>query len=88
MHSAFNFPVKSGLNLCDYQKPSEETLHQLGNKYQYLKVLIIDEISVFEDLDIALKNIKNQNLLPFGGVSLLLVGGVLKLPPVNQKVCL
>ena len=87
LHSAFNFPVKSGLNLCDYQKPSEETLHKLRNKYQYLKVLIIDEISIFEDLDIALKNIKNQNLLPFGGVSLLLVRGVLKLAPVNQKVC-
>ena len=77
LHSAFNLPVKSRLKLCGYQKPSDETLHKLRNKYQYLKVLIIDEISMigretFEDLDLALKNIK-QNLLQFGGVSLLLV---------------
>ena len=78
LHSAFNLPVKSVLKSCGYQKPSEETYHKLRNKYQYLKVLIIDEISMirretFEDLDLALKNIK-QNLLQFDGVSLLLVG--------------
>ena len=28
-----------------YKKPSDDTLHMLRNKYQYLKVLIIDEIS-------------------------------------------
>ena len=42
---------------------------------------------IFEDLDIALKTIR-QNLLPFAGVSLLLVGDVLQLPHANQKVCL
>ena len=38
----------------------------------------------FKDLDIALRNVK-QNLLPFGGVSLVLVGDFLQLPLVNQK---
>ena len=47
----------------------------LRNKYQSLKVLIIDEISVmggeiFWHLDLALKAIM-QNSPPFGGVSLL-----------------
>ena len=89
LYSPFNLPVKSGLKLCGYQKPSDETLHKLRNKYQYLKVLITDEISMirretFEDLDLALKNIK-QNLLQFGGVSLLLVGDFLQFPSVNQK---
>ena len=87
--SAFNLPVKSGLKSYDYQKPIHQTLHKLRNKYQYLEVLIIDEISIigketFKDLDIDLKNIK-QNLLPFGGVSLLLAGDFLQIPPVNQK---
>ena len=90
LHSAFHLPVKSGLKSHEYKKPSDETLHMLRNKYQYLKVLIIDEISMigretFGHLDLALKAIM-QNLSPFGGVSLLVVGDFLQLPPVNQKV--
>ena len=89
LYSVFNLPFKLRLKSCGYRKPIEETFHKLRRKYQYLKVLIIDELSIigsetFEDSDIALKNIK-QNMLPFGGVSLLLVGGFLQLPPVNQK---
>ena len=61
----------------------------LRNKYQYLKVLIIDEISMigrgtFVHLDLALQAIM-QNLSPFGGLSLLIVGDFLQLPPVNQN---
>ena len=61
----------------------------LTNKYQYVKVVIIDEISMiqrktFGHLDLALKAIM-RNLLPFGGVSLLFVGDFVQLPSVNQK---
>ena len=38
----------------------------------------------FRHLDLALKAIM-QNALPFGGVSLLVVGDFLQLPPVSQK---
>ena len=60
----------------------------LRNKYQHLKVLIIDEISAigretFGHLDLVLKAIM-QNLSPFGGVSLLVVEDFLQLPPGNQ----
>ena len=44
LHSAFHLPVKSGLKLYGYKKPSDETLYVLRNKYQYLKVLITNEI--------------------------------------------
>ena len=76
LHSAFYLPVKSGLKFFEYKKPSGETLHMLRKKYQYLKVLIIDKISVigretFGHLDLTLKAIM-RNLLPFDGVSLLL----------------
>ena len=90
LHSAFHLLVKSGLKSYEYKKPSDETLHILRNKYQYLKkVLIIDEISVigretFGRLDLALKAIM-QNSSPFHGVSLLVVGDFLQLPHVNQK---
>ena len=88
-HSAFHPPVKSGLKSYEYEKPSDETFHMLRKKYQYLKVLIIDEISMigretFGHLDLALKAIM-QNSSPFGGVSLLVVGDFLQFPPVNQK---
>ena len=60
LHSAFHLPVKSGLESYEYKKPSDETLRMLRNKYQYLKVLIIDEISIigretFGHLHLALK---------------------------------
>ena len=38
----------------------------------------------FEHLDLALKII-TQNSSPFGGVSLLVVGDFLQLPPVNPR---
>ena len=70
LHSAFYLPVKSGLKSYKYKKPSDETLHMLRNKYQYLKVLITDEISIigretFRHLEISLKAII-QNSLPLG----------------------
>ena len=64
-------------------------LYMLRNNYQYLKVFIIDEIlmirrETFGHLDLVLKTIM-QNLSPFGGVSLLVLGDFLQLPSVNQK---
>ena len=89
LHFAFHLRVKSGLKSYEYNKPNDETLHMLRNKYQYLNVLIIDQISVigrenFGHSDLALKAIM-QNSSPFDGVSLLVVGDFLQLSPVNQK---
>ena len=61
----------------------------LRNKYQDLKFLIIDETlligrGTFGHLDLSLKAIM-RNSLPFGGVSLLVVGDFLQLPPSNQR---
>ena len=76
--SAFYLPVKSGLKSYKYKKPSDKTLHMLRNKYQYLNVLIIDEISIIGrdtsgHLNVSSKVIM-QNSSPFHGVSLLAVG--------------
>ena len=89
LHSAFYLPVKSGLKFFEYKKPSGETLHMLRKKYQYLKVLIIAEISVigretFGHIDLALKAIM-QNSSPFGGFFYLVVGDFLQLPPVDPE---
>ena len=89
LHSAFHLPVKSGLKSYEYKTLSAETLHMLRYKYQYLKFLIIYEISMIggetiEHFDLALKAIM-QNSSPFVGVSLLVVGDFLQLLPDNQK---
>ena len=92
LHSAFQLPLKSGLKSYDYKKPSDETLyHMLRNKYQYWKVLIIDEISMigretFRHLDLVLKAIV-QNSSPFGGVSLVVVGYFYNFHLLTKKVC-
>ena len=87
LHSAFHRPVKSGLKSFEYKMPSDETLHMLRNK-PVLKsfdneILMIGR-ETFGHLDLALKAIM-QSSPPFGGVSLLIVGDFLQLPPVNQK---
>ena len=46
LHSAFHLPVKSALKSYACKKPINEAIHILRNKYQYLKVLIIDEKSM------------------------------------------
>ena len=46
LHSSFRLPVKSGYNCYENWKLSDEALHILRNKYKYLQVLLIDEISI------------------------------------------
>ena len=69
LHSPYYLLVQSVLKSYQYKKPSDEMLHLLINKYQYLKFLITDEISMieretFEHLRLPLKTIM-QNLSPF-----------------------
>ena len=92
LHSAFHLPIKSGSKSYGYKKPGGEIVHLLRNKYQYLKVLIIDEIFMigrekFEHLDLALQAIK-QRSFPFGRVSLVVVGDFLRRHLLIKKVCL
>ena len=89
LHSAFHLPVKTGNKFFGYRKPRDEVLHSMRNKYKYLKVVLIDEISMtgqetFDYTDKTLQLIKN-NTLPFGGVSVISIGDFLQLPPVQQQ---
>lgn len=54
---------------------------------QELELLIIDEVSMLradmlDEIDIILRNIRRQPLMPFGGVQVLYIGDLFQLPPV------
>ena len=88
VHTVFQLPLY-GPNKRPKTELKGKELQYLQNKYKYLKVLIIDEISMvgkltFRDLNKFLRQIKNNNL-DFGGTSALLVGDLFQLPPVKQS---
>ena len=71
-----------------YIQPGAEVLHILRSRYAYLKILLIDEISMtgldaFNHLNKTLQVI-NQSTLPFGGIYLLAIGDFLQLPSVKK----
>ena len=86
LHTAFSFGFGSSStsNLI-----SDEKLDALRKSLQYLKIIIIDEISMvsadmFYCLNKRLCSIF-QNLLPFGGISIILVGDLMQLKPVRGR---
>jgi hypothetical protein len=88
LHSAFKLPVRN--SMISKIKLSDKDLDTLHNEYKYLKVLIIDEISMigfvsFHDLNSRLQAIMMNDHDVFGGVSILAVGDFLQLPPVKQN---
>ena len=87
LHSAFHLPLHGENMNCKTELRGKE-LQNLQMKYKYLRVLIVDEISMvgrqtFEDLNAFLQQIKN-NQLPFGGIAILVIGDFFQLPPVKQ----
>ena len=89
MHSAFHLPVQQPNRAFRYKKRPDAELHELRNKYRFLKVLLVDEISMiggdtFQHLDLALQDIMNKPDKEFGEVSVMTIGDFLQLPPVMQ----
>ena len=89
VHSAFQLPIRRAGRSFEYTKAGSERIHTLRNKYKFLKVLIVDEISMlgnetFNHLNLRLQDIMG-NRFPFGGVSLLICGDLLQLQPVKQQ---
>jgi len=87
-HSAFSLPQRGEGRVCNLNLGNEK-LHKLRLKYRYLQVLLLDEVSMigettFNDLDMRLQKILNNDK-PFGGISVVLIGDLMQLPPVKQK---
>jgi len=93
LHSAFALPVKDVPSLSAWVKMSRATsmmAGSMGDKVRQARladILLVDEISMcsawlFELLDVRLRVWRGCADEPFGGVTLLLVGDFLQLPPV------
>ena len=83
MHQAFNF--KFGIK---HYSLSEQVREMKRNALSYLKLVIIDEMSMIKpdqlyQLHMRLQEIK-QNRRLFGGVSVILSGDLMQLPPVKS----
>src|SRR5277367_6234481 len=83
LHSAFRLPVNQNPNMPAL---GHDLCNTLSIKYEHLKLIIIDEISmvsnrIFNQLDQRLKQIMKCNE-PFGNVSVICVGDFNQLKPV------
>ena len=75
-------------NIDNFVKKIINNYNKLNN-YLFTDVLIIDEISMLDSetldfINIALKIIRN-NVEPFGGIQLIMLGDFAQLPPVNSN---
>ena len=84
IHSAFHVPANQ--NLSNYTKLTWDHLNTYRTKFQNLKWIICDEISMVSNymlryIHLRLQEIKSNNL-PFGGVNIIAVGDLYQLKPV------
>ena len=85
LHSAFSFNFgNTFLSLSDKARDEKRSL------LQNLKIVFVDEYSMIPadmlyQLDLRLKEIKQKTNVPFGGVSIFLLGDILQLRPVLGK---
>lgn len=89
LHSAFNLPIKDKSNKFEYKKPGTENLNRLRSNYINVKLIIVDEISMFGarsllHLHLTLRHIFEIYDKPFAGISVLAVGDLLQLNPVGD----
>lgn len=76
-------------SLSEYDLEALEEHKYLWDRFQKVKVLIIDEVSMLHHfrLDLVNKILKSfkRNNLPFGGIQVVLCGDFFQLPPVSRQ---
>ena len=87
LHSVFQLPMK-GKRSTDLKG---QALTKLQSDMLGIRYVIIDEYSVigqklFEWIDRRCKRATGQHSVPFGGISIILVGDIAQLPPITDKV--
>ena len=85
IHSAFNFDFGG-----KYYGLGDKLRARKRDELKNLKILVIDEISMVSSdmlylINLRLKEIKENDKEPFGGVMLVILGDLLQLRPVNAR---
>ena len=85
LHRAFNLPFRN-----EYISYSDKLLDFRREQLKNLQFVIVDEMSMMKSdqlfqLDQRLKDIKQKPNIDFGGISVILLGDITQLPPVQGK---
>jgi hypothetical protein len=75
--------------LSDYDIDRMEEKKYLWDRFEKVKVLVIDEISMLsgtflDNLDRLCRSMKRKDDLPFGGIQVILCGDLFQLPPISR----
>ncbi len=75
--------------LSDYDIDQMETKKYLWDRFEKVKVLVIDEISMLsgnflDNLDRLCRGMKRKDDTPFGGIQIILCGDLFQLPPISR----
>lgn len=76
--------------ISDYDIDTMEEKKYLWDRYEKVRVLIIDEISMLsgtflDNLDRLCRSFKRAPEKPFGGIQIVLCGDLFQLPPINKQ---
>ena len=93
LHKIFTLPVEHGMRTPVYQMFRKEAANEFHRKISGMRLLIIDEISMVSNLNLAFINRRLCDdatsehytcTAPFGGQNVLVFGDLLQLPPVGN----
>ncbi len=75
--------------LSDYDIDQMESKKYLYDRFEKVKVLVIDEISMLsgtflDNLDRLCRSMKRKDAIPFGGIQIILCGDLFQLPPISK----
>lgn len=77
-------------HISDYDIDQMEEKKYLWDRYDKVKVLIIDEVSMLsggflDNLDRICRSFKRNPEVPFGGIQIILCGDLFQLPPISRN---
>ena len=96
IHRLLQLPIEHEGRAAGYWKLGKDTLKVMCASLSYLRLLIIDEVSMVSSLNLAYIHLRLDEIFAkdewFGGMNVLFVGDILQLPPVNsgpvfQRIC-